>query len=162
MKRCSLMIRETQKSPQRAIASHPLEGPISKEQKWSVGEGVAKLEPLDVAEHNVGVPQKIKNRVTMGSSTFTSISKEFKTGSWTDLCTSMFTTAQEGEAAHLSTDGEWMKNTWSTHNIKCYATLKHKKSYQAATWMSLEDIGAEWSKSGAKGQILYDSSHWNT
>ena len=94
-------------------------------------------------ENNVGLSQKIKIWISIWSinPTFGMCPKEFKAGSWRDICISMFMAALF-TIAKRQKQPKWMdKQGVIHHTVEYSAALKRNEILtHATTWMKLKDI----------------------
>ena len=117
-------------------------------------------------EYNMGIPQKIKRRITIWSNNSTSgyFPKELKVGTWTDMYTpkftaTLFTTAKRWKQPEcLSKDGWIKKNVVFTYNGILFSL---KKEENAATCYNMDEPWrhAKWNKPVTKRQILYQCTY---
>ena len=98
--------------------------------------------------NNIMVSQIIKNGIAIWPREPTSGCrlKELKVGTWTDVCTLMFTatlvtTAKRGKQPKCPLREEWINKTWFIHTMGPYSALKRREILTPATTrMNLEDI----------------------
>ena len=99
-------------------------------------------------ENSLKIPQKIKNRTTVGPAIplLGIYPKEMKTEYQKDTCTrimaaTLFTIVKiQNLPKYLSTD-EWIKKMWLIATRTCYSVMKKKKIQPPiTTWINLKDI----------------------
>lgn len=144
----------------------------------SVGEQEKKLESLisfgeivkwynHFGRKYYGISSKNKNKSTIWPSDPTSgyISKKLKSGSWRDICTSLFT----AELFSIAKRQTWPKcasidgvihEMWSVHIVECYSVfLKGGNSPMCCNMGEPQEHYTKWYKPVTRQHILYDSTY---
>ena len=92
------------------------------------------------------VPQKVKNRMVIGSSNFIPRYVLKRTQSrnlniYTPVFIALFTKAKRWKQPKCPSVDEWIKKMWYIHTMKHYSTIKRNEFLICAiTWMNLKTL----------------------
>ena len=148
-------------------------------QTINAGEGVEKREPSctvggkvnwysHYGEQYGGSLKKIKLELPYDPAILLLGIYTEKTIIWKDTCTPMFivalfTIAKTWKQPKCPSTEAWIKKLWYVYTVEYYSAIKKNEIMPfAATWMDLEIVTTEWSKSDRDRQIPYDITYmWN-